>query len=150
MHRTVVINDGDIVTKRDDHKKVSRKRKVPQRGRHARSRWGKATLSVLSSGNNQRLCEHPGTCKPGHGCDWYDAETYCDRNCGCPPDCESSVSFLFTSCRVELLEGCNRRVGCRCHVDNAESEYICDDGECPCIVSGQECDPELCIPCDAR
>lgn len=150
MHRTAVINDGDIVTKRDENKKVSRKRKVPQRGRHAQSGRGKTAFFILPSGINQKLCEHPGACKPGYSCNCYDTVTYCDRNCGCPPDCEPPVSSPFTEWLMEPLEGGNRRVGCRCHVSDVGNGYICDDDQCPCNDNGQECDPELCILCDAR
>jgi hypothetical protein len=43
--------------------------------------------------DERELCEHPGPCKPGRGCRCYDTESYCDRNCGCPLDCEFSRSF---------------------------------------------------------
>ena len=66
-----------------------------------------------------------------------------------PPIVSFSVSLIHTLL-IWTLEGCNRRVGCRCHFLKGESGYTCDDGECPCVDSGQECDPELCISCDAR
>lgn len=43
--------------------------------------------------DERELCKHAGPCRPGRGCGCYDTESYCDRNCGCPPDCEFSRSF---------------------------------------------------------
>jgi len=101
MHRTTVIDDADIVTRRDDRSKVGRKRKVAQRSRHRKNGWGNARMCVLEDDhpfgllpeNYRKLCEHPGPCKSGYGCGCYDTDTYCDRNCGCPPNCESSRCF---------------------------------------------------------
>ncbi|KAF9653517.1 hypothetical protein BDM02DRAFT_1563206 [Thelephora ganbajun] len=104
------IDDADIVARRDEPSKAARKRKVAQRGCHSNC-WGNARM---------KLCEHAGPCKPGRSCSCYDTETYCDRNCGCLPDC------------------CNRRVGCRCHVVNDEKGYICNE-ECPCVNNDTKC-----------
>jgi hypothetical protein len=101
MHRTKVIDDLDIVARRDEHSKVGRKRKVAQRSRR-KNGWGSTRMYVLQNTcpfglprkNHRKLCEHPGPCKPGYGCGCYDAETHCDRNCGCPLNCESSRSFF--------------------------------------------------------
>ena len=91
-HRTAVIKDEDIVAKRDQRQKVVRKRKVTQRGRHVKYGWGDSESIIvpshISSGDNRDLCDHLGPCKLGSDCGCYDAETYCDRNCGCPLDCE--------------------------------------------------------------
>lgn len=102
MHRATVINDADIVTRRDDRSKVGRKRKVAQRSRRRRNGWGNARMWVpqydcrfgILLENCRKLCEHPGPCKHGYGCGCYDTETYCDRNCGCPLSCETSRSFF--------------------------------------------------------
>ena len=45
MHRTTVINDEDIVTRRDEHSRVSRRRKVAQRSRR-KNGWGSARMCV--------------------------------------------------------------------------------------------------------
>lgn len=97
MHRTVLIDDDEIVAKRDDHKKVARKRKVPQRARRTKNGRGNPEW-------DRGLCEHPGPCKPGYGCKCCDAGTYCDRNCGCLSDCESSLSLSFTVVELSYWE----------------------------------------------
>lgn len=84
MHRIVVIDDEHIVVRRDEHQKVVRRRKVAQRGRRLNN--GRGNPKSIAFFKN--LCEHPGPCKPGRGCGCYDTVAYCDRNCGCPPDCE--------------------------------------------------------------
>jgi len=109
MHRTTVIDDADIVARRDDHSKVGRKRKVAQRSRRRKNGWGNARMCVpeddrpfgLLPKNYRKPCEHPGPCKPGYGCGCYDTDTYCDRNCGCPPNCESFGCFSPDSRVVE-------------------------------------------------
>lgn len=143
MHRIVVISDEDIVVRRDERPRFARRRKVAQRGRHPKNGWGNMKSIALF----RKLCEHPEPCKPGRSCGCYNAGTYCDRNCGCPSDCEPSSPPMYQL--VNPLEGSNRRVGCRCHAVKDESANTCDD-ECPCIDSGRECDPELCNSCDAR
>jgi len=46
MHRTAVIDDVDVLARRDDRQKVARKRKVAQRGRRERSGWGNTRMYV--------------------------------------------------------------------------------------------------------
>ena len=95
-----MIDDDAIVDRRDDRPKVARKRKVAQRGCDVKNDWGNAKMCVSRNDcplktltrDNRKLCEHAGPCKPGRGCGCYDTGTYCDRNCGCPPDCEPSRS----------------------------------------------------------
>ena len=100
MHRMVVIDDADIIARRDDRPKVVRKRKIVQHVRGKNGGWGNARMYVPQTDcllqilmrDDRKLCEHAGPCKRGHGCGCYDTESYCDRNCACPPDCEFSQS----------------------------------------------------------
>jgi len=46
MHRSVVINDTDIISRRDNQQKPARKRKVAQRGYGEKSGWGNARMYV--------------------------------------------------------------------------------------------------------
>ena len=46
MHRVLVIEDTDIIARRDDRPKAIRKRKIAQRGRWEKSEWGNARTYV--------------------------------------------------------------------------------------------------------
>ena len=46
MHRVLVIEDTDIIARRDDRPKAVRKRKIAQRGRWEKSEWGNARTYV--------------------------------------------------------------------------------------------------------
>ncbi|GAA5984385.1 hypothetical protein JCM5350_003342 [Sporobolomyces pararoseus] len=60
---------------------------------------------------------------------------FCDRFCGCPPNC--SIRYR----------------GCDCHdiPETAGPNYRCcvlkHENECPCRVRGRACDPRICSPC---
>ncbi|KZT18932.1 SET domain-containing protein [Neolentinus lepideus HHB14362 ss-1] len=56
-------------------------------------------------------------------------KTYCERNCGCSAECRE---VRWSGCT------CSRRAG------------VCISSHCPCVREGRECDPELCLKCEAR
>ncbi len=54
--------------------------------------------------------------------------------------------MLVTDSLITLeLEGDLRYKGCQCNGPNA-----CMDNNCLCQRSNRECDPEVCLICDAR
>lgn len=62
MHRTSVIDDADIISRRDNQQKLARKRKVAQRGYGEKSGWGNARMYVLQNYYAPRLlCLVTGT-----------------------------------------------------------------------------------------
>lgn len=99
--------------------------------------------SSQSEGNSAPpvTCLHAGSCteyiKASNGsnvkhCICALSKRYCDRNCRCPPECELRWS------------------GCKCASRGGSCSTITTLGSCPCIREGRECDPELCVKCEAK
>ncbi|TFK32709.1 hypothetical protein BDQ12DRAFT_478786 [Crucibulum laeve] len=80
-------------------------------------------------------CHHIGPCNRRNDCPCYEAKQHCNRNCRCDLKCHI------------------RWKGCECGSTRttSKSKRLCnDDDNCVCHAAGRECDPELCISCDAR
>ncbi|KDQ53748.1 hypothetical protein JAAARDRAFT_161438 [Jaapia argillacea MUCL 33604] len=84
-------------------------------------------------------CRHSGPCdqfyltSTGHSlehCHCAFNNTRCQRNCQCPTTCK------------------NRWKGCDCH--NGRRTAVCGSDSCVCRRAGRECDPEICLSCNAR
>ncbi|TFY52764.1 hypothetical protein EVG20_g10413 [Dentipellis fragilis] len=74
-------------------------------------------------------CTHTGPCM-GDYCPCYVNKGHCERNCHCELNC------------------IRRHRGCKCTV--IKHEKLCRTKKCPCYRAGRECDPELCLPCEAN
>ncbi|KAK0199145.1 hypothetical protein F5146DRAFT_1022289 [Armillaria mellea] len=76
-------------------------------------------------------CGYPGPCGTNSNCQCYSKSHHCQRNCRCSVTCP------------------RRRKGCDCTHDKKTG--LCSNGKiCICLAGGRECDPELCLGCDAR
>ncbi|KAK0433986.1 hypothetical protein EV421DRAFT_2088240 [Armillaria borealis] len=76
-------------------------------------------------------CGHPGPCDANSNCQCYFKSHHCQRNCRCGVTCP------------------RRRKGCDCTHDKKTG--LCMNAKiCICLAGGRECDPELCLGCDAR
>lgn len=76
-------------------------------------------------------CGHPGPCDTNSNCQCYFKSHHCQRNCRCCVTCP------------------RRRKGCNCTHDKKTG--LCMNAEtCICLAGERECDPELCLGCDAR
>lgn len=82
-------------------------------------------------------CHHPGPCNK-FSCECFREQHHCQRSCRCSLDC-----FI-------------RWKGCACHSRKKRSRLDPDDrpcknfNNCKCRREGRECDPDLCVSCDAR
>ncbi|KAA1477773.1 SET domain-containing protein [Dentipellis sp. KUC8613] len=74
-------------------------------------------------------CTHAGPCT-GDYCPCYVNKGHCERNCHCESNC------------------IRRHKGCNCTM--VKREKLCRTKKCPCYRAGRECDPELCLPCEAE
>ncbi|KAK0466156.1 uncharacterized protein EV420DRAFT_1510194 [Desarmillaria tabescens] len=77
-------------------------------------------------------CGHPGPCDASNNCQCYFKSYHCQRNCRCGLTCP------------------RRRKGCDCTHEKKKTGLCEDEKKCICVASGRECDPELCLGCDAR
>ncbi|EDR03302.1 uncharacterized protein LACBIDRAFT_307384 [Laccaria bicolor S238N-H82] len=85
----------------------------------------KLKISLLSP------CQHKGPCHEASDCHCYKEAHHCSRNCRCSLDCPI------------------RWKGCKCGTRKKSSGH-CGTEKCPCWAAARECDPELCVKCDAR
>lgn len=85
----------------------------------------KLKISLLSP------CQHKGSCHEASDCHCYKEAHHCSRNCRCSLDCPI------------------RWKGCKCGTRKKSSGH-CGTEKCPCWAAARECDPELCVKCDAR
>ncbi|KAL3662943.1 hypothetical protein V7S43_011889 [Phytophthora oleae] len=70
-------------------------------------------------------CNHDGGSCDSAQCSCMRRDHYCEKSCGCSPDCS------------------NRFPGCHCEVGQ------CRTAECPCYFASRECDPDVCTSCGA-
>uniref|UniRef100_M4BT58 Uncharacterized protein n=1 Tax=Hyaloperonospora arabidopsidis (strain Emoy2) TaxID=559515 RepID=M4BT58_HYAAE len=70
-------------------------------------------------------CNHDGGSCDSAQCSCMRRDHYCEKSCGCSPDCS------------------NRFAGCHCEVGQ------CRTFNCPCYFAARECDPDVCISCGA-
>ncbi|ETL40690.1 hypothetical protein L916_08189 [Phytophthora nicotianae] len=70
-------------------------------------------------------CNHDGGSCDSAQCSCMRRDHYCEKSCGCSPDCS------------------NRFPGCHCEVGQ------CRTSECPCYFAARECDPDVCTSCGA-
>ncbi|KAK1938082.1 Histone-lysine N-methyltransferase EZH1 [Phytophthora citrophthora] len=70
-------------------------------------------------------CNHDGGSCDSAQCSCMRRDHYCEKSCGCSPDCS------------------NRFPGCHCEVGQ------CRTVECPCYFASRECDPDVCTSCGA-
>ncbi|GMF49209.1 unnamed protein product [Phytophthora fragariaefolia] len=70
-------------------------------------------------------CNHDGGSCDSAQCSCMRRDHYCEKACGCSPDCS------------------NRFPGCHCEVGQ------CRTAECPCYFASRECNPDVCISCGA-
>ncbi|KIK69269.1 hypothetical protein GYMLUDRAFT_642697 [Collybiopsis luxurians FD-317 M1] len=76
-------------------------------------------------------CNHKGACGPNEpDCHCHQEKQWCQRNCRCPETCP----YRFK--------------GCKC-TTRGQSIQACG-ANCECRKLKRECDPELCISCNAR
>ncbi|KAK0466172.1 SET domain-containing protein [Desarmillaria tabescens] len=75
-------------------------------------------------------CSHNGPCDQTSECQCHLKSHHCKRSCRCSLKCP------------------RRRKGCKCSHERVMDH--CLTADCPCIEAGRECDPELCVKCDAR
>ncbi|OCH87565.1 SET domain-containing protein [Obba rivulosa] len=75
-------------------------------------------------------CSHPGPCNEASKCACYLNKAHCERNCRCSLDCV------------------RRWRGCRC-TRSKNNKKACLE-KCPCRIANRECDPELCLSCEAQ
>ncbi|KDR76569.1 hypothetical protein GALMADRAFT_246966 [Galerina marginata CBS 339.88] len=73
-------------------------------------------------------CRHTGPCSAYSGCECFKNKSHCHSRCGCSRTCP------------------RRWKGCTC----ARSGRVCGTKKCSCFRAHTECDPEVCIPCEAR
>ncbi|CAA7257426.1 unnamed protein product [Cyclocybe aegerita] len=76
-------------------------------------------------------CNHAGACSQSANCACYNDRKRCRRNCRCSETCAL------------------RAKGCKCG-SSKKGKTCSEDSNCPCRRAHRECDPELCISCDAR
>ncbi|KAG7451988.1 uncharacterized protein BT62DRAFT_274737 [Guyanagaster necrorhizus] len=76
-------------------------------------------------------CGHPGPCDANSNCQCYHKSHHCQRNCRCGLTCP------------------RRREGCGC-THEKKTGLCSNEKTCTCVAGGRECDPELCLRCDAR
>ncbi|KAF8806487.1 SET domain-containing protein [Phlegmacium glaucopus] len=75
-------------------------------------------------------CHHKGPCNQYTDCNCYKMQQRCQRMCSCSKNC--SLKFR----------------GCKCH---SKKEKVCTvNSGCPCVALRRECNPEVCLKCDAR
>ncbi|GAA5820793.1 hypothetical protein JCM11251_003162 [Rhodosporidiobolus azoricus] len=90
---------------------------TPRRpGKHRKHRGARILPPMQTAGYEPCACAE-GKCG-SEGCSCAERHTWCDRFCGCPPNC----SRRFPGC----------------------SEAQCAHGHCFCEENFRECDPELC------
>ncbi|CAI5709705.1 unnamed protein product [Peronospora effusa] len=70
-------------------------------------------------------CNHDGGSCDSAQCSCMRRDHYCEKSCGCSPDCS------------------NRFPGCHCEVGQ------CQTSKCPCYFAARECDPDVCTSCGA-
>ncbi|KAE8991781.1 hypothetical protein PR001_g21132 [Phytophthora rubi] len=70
-------------------------------------------------------CNHDGGSCDSAQCSCMRRDHYCEKACGCSPDCS------------------NRFPGCHCEVGQ------CRTTACPCFFASRECDPDVCTSCGA-
>lgn len=70
-------------------------------------------------------CNHDGGSCDSAQCSCMRRDHYCEKSCGCSPDCS------------------NRFPGCHCEVGQ------CQTSKCPCYFAARECDPDACTSCGA-
>ncbi|KJA17890.1 hypothetical protein HYPSUDRAFT_45906 [Hypholoma sublateritium FD-334 SS-4] len=73
-------------------------------------------------------CQHAGPCDARSGCACVLTRASCQTRCGCAKTCG------------------RRWKGCTC----ARSARLCGTRHCSCFRAYVECDPELCIACEAK
>ncbi|KAJ7043169.1 hypothetical protein C8F04DRAFT_1073868 [Mycena alexandri] len=98
------------------------KKKKPKVKKHKLEFWGKDSAITP--------CVHPGPCSDATLCECFRRKLHCERNCRCAKDC------------LRRWEGCNST--CR------KTRSCRRSSKCKCRLAGRECDPELCVVCDAR
>ncbi|KIJ93295.1 hypothetical protein K443DRAFT_403059 [Laccaria amethystina LaAM-08-1] len=75
-------------------------------------------------------CSHPGPCDGQADCACFLNKAHCEVACRCDLSCP------------------RRRRGCHCRHD--VNGKLCYSARCPCYKAHRECDPVLCVDCDAR
>ncbi|KAJ7184281.1 hypothetical protein C8R46DRAFT_1063555 [Mycena filopes] len=118
--RNVFLHRRDTI---DDTKIISartQQRKVKRNQGSKTINIGALTLTIAP-------CAHPGSCFAAL-CECYQRKIYCERNCRCDNKCRRRWKGCKTTCR--RTRDCGKR--------------------CKCREAGRECDPELCLDCDAR
>ncbi|KAJ7771676.1 hypothetical protein B0H16DRAFT_1514285 [Mycena metata] len=91
------------------------------------------TKKVDISGRESAIspCVHSGPCSDAtSSCACLKLKLSCERNCRCAKDC------------LRRWEGCNSTC--------SKSKSCRRSSKCKCRLANRECDPELCVACDAR
>ncbi|KAF8156618.1 hypothetical protein B0H34DRAFT_847237 [Crassisporium funariophilum] len=100
-----------------------------EKGRHSHALPPKTYGSVAVSINtNKRPCKHDGPCNARSNCPCFANKAHCRNTCRCSKTCPRKWK------------------GCTC----ARSEKACGTNKCSCFKAYVECDPEVCLSCEAK
>ncbi|KAF8970309.1 hypothetical protein BDZ97DRAFT_1652502, partial [Flammula alnicola] len=87
--------------------------------------------NALKSLDSRLPCKHAGPCDATSACACFLTRAHCHTRCGCAKACASGV---------------RRWKGCSC----AKSAKVCGTKKCSCFRQFVECDPEVCLQCEAK
>lgn len=92
-------------------------------------------------------CSHPGPCDGRADCACFHNKAHCEVACRCDLSCTFPTLLSIPSYN-EITTGPRRRRGCHCKKD--VTGKLCYSARCPYYRAHRECDPVLCVDCDAR
>ncbi|KAJ7200847.1 hypothetical protein GGX14DRAFT_524739 [Mycena pura] len=77
-------------------------------------------------------CRHEGPCDGTTKCACFLNKAHCESSCRCSRKCR------------------RRWPGCACTFARAGASGLCRTERCRCFLAHRECDPELCLKCEAK
>ncbi|KIM35852.1 hypothetical protein M413DRAFT_449582 [Hebeloma cylindrosporum] len=100
----------------------------------------KTNSNIVQRLSSKAFAEHPREFTPGFPCKH-------DGPCDAESNCECFQNKAHCHIRCSCNSKCPRRwKGCHC----AKSSKVCGTNKCSCFKAHFECDPELCLSCEAR